>query len=538
MLTELVVRDLGVIREARLSFAPGMNALTGETGAGKTLVVDAIDLLLGGRADGVLVRSGASEAWVEGRFVLEADDQRPEVGLGHEVVLARAVPREGRSRAYVDGRLATASMLSDTGQHLVDLHGQHAHQSLFSVAAQRAALDRFGSIDLEPLIEAQSAVQALLNDLAALGGNERERAREIDLLRYQTNELDAAGIEGPDEDQRLAQEEETLADAAAHRMAAAEAAAALTDEGGSSDALGLAIAAVSGRSPFTTQEERLRALSAELSDVATELRDGADRIDEDPQRLADLRERRQLLADLRRKYGETLQDVIDEHQRLAERLATLEDHDRRAATLDDELAEARKAEAAAAAVVADARRAAAPQLGEAVEANLRQLAMPKARFEVAVEGADPGDEVTFRLSANPGTQPLPLAKVASGGELARAMLALRLVLTAAPPTLIFDEVDAGVGGEAAGAIGQALARMATRRQVLVVTHLPQVAACAGNHITVTKRTDGNTTESDVVTLSYEDRVVELSRMLSGQPGSDTARRHAEELLVQAKEPAG
>jgi DNA repair protein RecN (Recombination protein N) len=523
MLVELAVRDLGVIADLRLFVSKGMSALTGETGAGKTMVVDAIELLVGGRADGVRVRSGTEEAWIEGRFV-EGDD---------EVVLARAVPRNGRSRAYVDGRLATVAGLAEVGARLVDLHGQHAHQSLLSGSAQRSALDRFGEVDLEPLRAARRRVNEIVAELDALGGDERARAREIDLLRYQVEELEAAGLSDPDEDEALAAEEDVLADASAHREAAAVAIAALTDEGGATDPLGAAIASLGGRAPFVAHEERLRAMAAELADVAGELRSSAEAIDEDPARLSAVRERRQLLFDLRRKYGESLAEVLNEWERLSDRLAQLEDHDRRAAQLDQALAEARLQEAEAAKAVAEARRVAAPRLAEAVEAHLRELAMAKARLEVRVGGPDPADEVVFLLAANPGTEPLPLAKVASGGELARAMLALRLVLTAAPPTLVFDEVDAGIGGEAARAVGRSLARLARQHQVLVVTHLPQVAAYADSHLQVAKHSDDESTVSQVVELDHGARIVELSRMLSGQPESDTARRHAEELMVAA-----
>jgi DNA repair protein RecN (Recombination protein N) len=225
--------------------------------------------------------------------------------------------------------------------------------------------------------------------------------------------------------------------------------------------------------------------------------------------------------------------VHSEWQRLSDRLAELEDHDRRAEVLDKALVEARAAVAAAAVVVAEVRKEAAPRLAKAVEANLADLAMPRARLDVQVEGDDPGDDVVFMLAANPGTEPLPLSKVASGGELARTMLALRLVLTTAPPTLIFDEVDAGIGGGAAAAVGRSLAKLASGHQVLVVTHLPQVAAYADAHLRVAKRSDDAATVSELTTLDHAQRVVELSRMLSGQPDSDTARRHAEELLLVA-----
>jgi DNA repair protein RecN (Recombination protein N) len=537
-LVELAVRDLGVIAELRLVLGPGMTAVTGETGAGKTMVVDAIELLVGGRADPVLVRTGAEEAWAEGRFVRPADGDG---GEPIEVVVARAVPRSGRSRAYIDGRLATAGELAALGEALVDLHGQHAHQSLLHPAAQRESLDRFGGVDLGPLRAARYDAQLIVDKLTALGGDERARARELDLVRYQVAELDAAAVEGPDEDDRLEAEEDALADAAAHREAAAVALAALSAGGegvgdgpaSAADAVGAAIAAVSGRRPFRDAEGRLRAVAAELTDVAAELRAAGETIDEDPERLERVRERRQLLRDLRRKYGDTLADVLAEGERLRERLAELEDHDRRAAELDAALIEARKVEAAAAAVVAEARRAAAPGLAERIQANLAELAMPKARVAVEVSGDDPGDDVAILLAANPGTPPLPLAKVASGGELARTMLALRLVLTGAPPTLVFDEVDAGIGGSAALAVGRSLAKLADRHQVLVVTHLPQVAAYADAQVRVAKESDDDATVSRAAVLDDDDRVVELSRMLSGQPDSDAARIHAADLLASA-----
>ncbi|HEY8545819.1 MAG TPA: DNA repair protein RecN [Acidimicrobiales bacterium] len=546
MLLELAVRDLGVIADLRLVLSRGMSAVTGETGAGKTMVVDAIELLMGGRADPMLVRAGAEEAWVEGRFLLRAADRDVVGDFGNdledtEIVLARAIPRTGRSRAYIDGRLATVAALTEVGERLVDLHGQHAHQSLLSSTAQRNALDRFAGIDLGPLQAARERQREIEQELAKLGGDERARAREIDLLRYQVEELEAAAITGPDEDDQLAAEEDVLADATAHHTAAATAVTALTDEGGAADPLGAAIAALAGRAPFAAQEQRLRALAAELADVAVEIRGVAETIDEDPARLDAIRERRQLLVDLRRKYGDTLADVLAEHERLSARLAELEDHDRRAAQLDEAQAEAARAVEEAAAQVLAARRAAAPDLARAVEAHLHDLAMPNARLEVTVGGDeplapdDPGDDVVFLLAANPGTEPQPLSKVASGGELARAMLALRLVLTNAPPTLVFDEVDAGIGGTAATAVGRALARIAVtgEHQVFVVTHLPQVAAHADAHIQVAKSSDEHATVSEARLLDHDERIVELSRMLSGQPDSDTARRHAEELLATA-----
>jgi DNA repair protein RecN (Recombination protein N) len=528
VLHELSVRNLGVIEDVTIVLGPGMTALTGETGAGKTLVVEAIELLVGGRADAVLVRPGADEAWVEGRF---------ETADGTEVILARAVPAHGRSRAYVDGRMAAVSALAEWGDRFVDLHGQHAHQSLLSPTVQRGALDAYGRVDREPLERARARVGAIDEALAALGGDARARAREVDLLRFQVAELDAATLEDPNEEAALERDEEVLAEAGAWRQAAAGAHDALDGEGGTGESLGTALAALRGRGgrtgPFGDVVERLESVALEVADIARDLRDLAEGITDDPERLAHVQARRQQLRELRRKYGDALADVIAFGAQAHRRLEELASFDARAADLEGERTEAVAAVTAAADAVAGARRTASPGLAKAVERHLRDLALPKARFSVSVEGAPPSDEVVFGLGANPGEPVLPLAKVASGGELARAMLAARLVLTTGPPTLVFDEVDAGIGGEAAVAVGRALARLGDEpgRQVLVVTHLPQVAAFAHAHLAVTKAVQRGRTVSQVAAMDGEDRVRELSRMLSGRD-SDAARRHAAELLAE------
>jgi len=522
MLLELRVADLGVIDEVSILLGPGLTAVTGETGAGKTLIVGAIDLLLGGRADPSIVRPGAEEAVVEGRFLSGED----------EVLVRRVVPREGRSRAYLDGQLATAAALTEMGARLVDLHGQHAHQNLLAGPAQRAALDRFGGVDLAPLQDAVDALAGIDAELDAVGGDERARAREIDLLRYQVSELDDAGIEDPDEDDRLADESALLADAEAHREAAGAALALLDGDGPASEAVAAALGHLADRAPFAGLADRLAGLGTDLADLSGALRNLAETVEEDPARLDELGERRRLLAELRRKYGTSLGEVMDYHREAAERLAGLLDHDARAAVLDAERVAAEAARVAAAGVVRDARRRAAPDLAARIEAHLRDLAMPTASVELSIDG-EAGDEVVILLAANSGAAMLPLSKVASGGELARAMLAVRRVLTASPPTQVFDEVDAGIGGEVAHAVGSSLADLASRSQVLVVTHLAQVAAYAHHQVTVTKHDDGEVAVATAAVLGDDERVVELSRMLSGSPGSGTARDHAVELLAAA-----
>ncbi len=532
MLIELHIEDLGVISSLDLVVGAGLTVFTGETGAGKTMLVEAISLLVGGRADATMVRTGATEARVEGRFV-DGDD---------EIVLARVIPVDGRSRAYVNGRLATVSTLAEHGVRLVDIHGQHAHQSLLNVAAQRGALDRFADVDLEPLREARARLTEIDASLAALGGDVRTRAREVDLLRFQLEELDAAAVTGPDEDDELERLEDVLSGAQAHRAAASVAVDALTDDDGALDAVRGAIAALGARGPFAELATRLKGVAVELDDVAAEIRRMADGIDDDPARLAEVTERRQLLRNLRRKYGDTLADVLEFHERTRERLTELEGYDQAVERLERERERAMRDERRAAAAVGSARRAACEPLAAAVQAGLRELAMPRAEIVVDVGADDPGDEVTFLLAANPGTPPLPLHKVASGGELARTMLALRLVLIEAPGTLVFDEVDAGIGGSAATAVGAALAQLSRTHQVFVVTHLAQVAAMADQQVQVTKHVerdgDGERTTARAVVLGPEARVAEIARMLSGSPDSSAAREHAAELLAARADAPG
>jgi DNA repair protein RecN (Recombination protein N) len=541
MLHELHIESMGVIEALDLVLLPGLTAFTGETGAGKTMLVEAINLLVGGRADPAVVRTGAAEARVEGRFVIGDD----------EYIVSRVIPADGRSRAYVNGRLATASTLAELGARTVDLHGQHSHQSLLSTVAQRDALDRFCGTDLEPLRAARARLTEIDASLAALGGDQRSRAREVDLLRFQVGELAVAAIVSADEDAQLTIEEDALADAAAHRDAGQVALAALIGGGGdiggrdsgdrdsgdraAADALGEAIRAVGGRAPFEEFTARLHALAADLTDVGRDLRALTERLDEDPQRLAEIRERRQLLRDMRRKYGDSLADVIDFQVEAEERLAELESYEQRVAALEKERSTAVAAERAAAKRVAGVRRAGAANLAVAVRDVVRSLAMPHAEMEITVGDEAPGDDVTFLIAANPGLPLLPLSRVASGGELARTMLALRLVLTEAPETLVFDEVDAGIGGTAATAVAESLARLGRRHQVMCVTHLAQVAALADTQIMVTKAVERSgrdaTTTATARPVDGPERIDEIARMLSGEQAGDSARLHAADLLA-------
>jgi DNA repair protein RecN (Recombination protein N) len=530
------VRNLGVIDDVTVDLGPGLTALTGETGAGKTLLVGALGLLLGDRADPSVVRAGADEATVEGRFVLTTDPSSGSSGDDLELTLARSVVRGGRSRAWIDGRMATVGTLSEMAGTLIELHGQHQHHTLGRTAAQRQVLDTFGGIDLSEWSDAREQVRRLTAESAALGGDSRERAREVDLLRYQVSEIEDAGIVDDGEEERLEAEEERLADSAAHRMAATVALQAVAgleggrDGIGALDSLAEATGSLSGRPPLAALEGRIRSAMAELADVATDLRSVVETWEDDPERLEVVRSRRELFHQLRRKYGSTLGEVLAFAGDARVRLEVIEAEEERALALDAEITAAQDRLDRCAATVAAARRRAAPRLASRIESSLHDLAMPSARFAVEVEGDGAADQVTFLLGANRGEPLLPLAKAASGGELSRTMLAIRLAVAEVPGVTVFDEVDAGVGGSAATAVGAALADLGRHGQVLVVTHLAQVAAQADQQLAVRKSEESDRTRSEVTALDDDGRVVELSRMLSGQPDSESAQRHARELL--------
>jgi DNA repair protein RecN (Recombination protein N) len=527
MLVELSIENLGIIESSRLTFHDGFTALTGETGAGKTMLVEAINLVCGRRAEASVIRDGADEAHVEARFVRMGDDGE------EEVILARTLHREGRSRAYINGRMATVAALSELGEELVDIHGQHAHQRLMSAAAQREALDIFGSINRSPLVSAREAVTEIDALLGALGGDEKSRAREIDLLSFQCEEIENARIVSADEDQQLSREEDVLSDVAKHQESLQRAVALLSDDGGAVETLGEALRALSAVSSLNSLPERLAALLAEATDLAHTVRGAAEDVDENPARLEEIRLRRQLLRDLMRKYGDSLADVMDFGAEARTRLDELMGYAERVAQLETDKATALKALRVAQLKVGNARRAVASSLATEVEQRLRVLALPNAQVQVSVGDAasDPaGDSVVFMLAANPGSAPQPLTKVASGGELARVMLALRLVLTSEPGTMVFDEVDAGIGGAAAVAVATALRELGVHHQVFAVTHLAQVAASAHHHISVSKTVRAGRTYGSATVVTEDQRPSEVARMLSGGVADDSALAHAQDLL--------
>jgi DNA repair protein RecN (Recombination protein N) len=527
MLVELSIENLGIIESSRLTFDSGFTAFTGETGAGKTMLVEAIGLVVGQRADVSVIRDGAEEARVEARFVTSGPDGDV------ETILCRVLHREGRSRAYVNDRMATVATLAEVGQSLVDIHGQHAHQRLMSASVQRDSLDAFGKVDTSALREAREAVTQIDANLAALGGDEKSRVREIDLLSFQCEEIENAGLSRPDEDQALSREEDELGDVVRHQEALLKVSALLSDDGNAVDLLGQVSRALSPITSMSEIRERVENLLAELNDISHTVRGAAENSEENPERLEEIRLRRQALRDLVRKYGDTIADVMAFGAEARTRLNELLSYSERVQELESSRANALKVLHSRQLEVGRQRRKTAPGLAAAVEKRLRLLALPHATIQVAVgdEGSDPsGEAVSFMLAANPGSAPMPITKVASGGELARVMLALRLVLTTDPATMVFDEVDAGIGGAAAVAVAQALRELGTDHQVFAVTHLAQVAASAHSHIVVSKSVKSGKTYGRATKVLQEDRVGEIARMLSGGIADESALTHAQEIL--------
>ena len=530
MLVELSIENLGIIESSRLTFMGGFTVFTGETGAGKTMLVEAINLVCGRRAETSVIRDGAEEAHVEARFVRMGDDGE------EEIILSRTISREGRSRAYINGRMATVAALSEMGGQLVDIHGQHAHQRLLGVAEQRESLDAYAGVDLSELRAAREKVTEIDAMLAALGGDEKSRAREIDLLRFQCDEIEGAAILGPDEEKVLAEEEDLLTDSVRHAESLWRAVSLLSEDAGALERIGESIRTLGGIPSATISAlvERLSAIRAEAEDIAVAVRATAEGSEENPERLEEIRVRRQLLRDLMRKYGDSLSDVREFGTEARSRLDELTGYAERVAELESGRAAAMKALHKAQLAVGRIRRGAAQGLADAVQARLRELAMPNAQVQVSVGDADTdpsGESVVFMLAANPGSAPQPLTKVASGGELARVMLSLRLVLTDDPATMVFDEVDAGIGGSAAVAVAAALRELGRDHQVFAVTHLAQVAASAHQQVSVSKTVDSGRTYGSAAPVSETDRAAEIARMLSGGVADESAITHARDLMA-------
>ncbi len=584
MLLELRIRGLGAIDEAVLELGPGFAAVTGETGAGKTMLLTGLGLLLGGRADSGLVRGGYPKAEIEGRFRIGASS--PALAIveecggtldgdeGDELLVARSITADGRSRAFLGGRSVPVATLATIAEDLVTVHGQADQRGLLRPGVQRGVLDRYaGDAVAAPLSDYRAAFAELATiraELEAITAHRRERTLEADALRHGLAEIDAVEPTAG-EDTMLAAEAARLGHAEALRAAARSAHVALhgaeTDAGASpapdarSDALGLLGAARRDLDAVRGHDAQLDALagrlaesSYQLTDVAVDLSAYLDRLDADPQRLAVVQERLARLSGLTKRYAADIAGVLEWAGQARARLGGLDDDDSRVGELGQRRDEVLSRLTGAATRLSQARTAAAARLECAVSVELSGLAMPAAAVPVVVSRrADPHglvvdgesvafgqwgvDDVEFRLVAHEGAPDRPLHRGASGGELSRVMLAVEIVLAGADPvpTFVFDEVDAGVGGRAAVEVGRRLASLARSAQVLVVTHLPQVAAFADRHVVVAKPGRGVVTSSEVDLIDGDDRLRELSRMLGGQEESKLARGHAKELLATAAE---
>ncbi len=582
VLEEIRITGLGVIEDATLALADGFTVITGETGAGKTMVVAGLGLLFGGRADAARVRRGSGRALVEGRLRVDTASQVAKAvrellaDAGAEpdedgtVLLARSVQPEGRSRAHLGGRSVPVGVLGTLAEQVLAVHGQSDQLRLLAPAEQRAALDRYAGEEAAALVadhrRRYAAWQAVVTDLAERTARARERSQEADALRFGLSEIEAADPK-PAEDAELRAEADRLEHAEDLRLAAFTAHQALVGDPGSDDdatdvsaLLGTvrrALGAVAAHDPVLgAAGGRADGIAALATELGTELATYADSLDSDPARLAAVHERRAILAGLTRKYADTVDGVLVWADDARTRLVTLDSSEEVLASLAAERDQLAADLGMAAGRLSALRAAAATRFGDAVTAELGGLAMPYASVRAAVtqRAATPGqpsvevdgrelvvgpdgvDDVELRLVAHPGAPALPLQKGASGGELSRVMLAVEVVFAGAggPPTMVFDEVDAGVGGRAAVEVGKRLARLARTHQVLVVTHLPQVAAFADRHVVVVKDHDGAVTTSGLRVLDEFDRARELSRMLAGLDESDLGLAHAEELLEVAR----
>ena len=557
MLRFLRVRRLAVIDSVEVEFGPGLNVLTGETGAGKSILVEAVGLLLGGRASGDLVRTGEDSASVEAIF---------ESG-GDELLIRRDITQQGRSRAFVNGELTTAGALKDLASRLVELHGQHEHQTLLDPSTHLGMLDTFAGLTTlrEPVAETYAVLRRASDELANARAALSDRSARRELARFQLAELEKAALK-PGEDEELSAAKQVLANAERVQRLCEESLAALYDDDHAVLAMlsGIwkRVGELTGIDPqFQPYLEQREAIKAQLDDLAVFLRRYAEAIEASPARLQQVEDRLALLEQMKRKYGPSLAEAIARLDGLRRELDTLEHGEERVATLEQQCRAARDRYVGAATDLSTARREAATVFGEALELTLADLAMDRTRFEVRFGEpvreeawtAQGIDQAEFWLSPNPGEDLRPLARIASGGELSRIMLALKTLAattrygfdsagdrdpSAAAPGLIFDEVDAGIGGRVADVVGGKLRMLGSAFQVLCITHLPQIAAYADSHFLIQKRIEKGRTVTTVERLAESERVEEISRMLGGAGVTDKIRASAREMLGERRGPKG
>ncbi len=547
MIRFLAIRNLAVIESVAVDFEQSFNILTGETGAGKSILVEAVGLLLGGRATQDLIRTGEDVATVEAIF--ETED-------GSELIVRREITSQGRSRAFINGALATAAALKDLSNRLVELHGQHEHQQLLDPTQHLALLDSWAGLDASraQVSSAFTTVRGLREQLDRLRMDDRERAARLDLVEFQLNELQKANLVAG-EDETLAADRQLLRSADTIQRLCGESYAELYDnEASALTALGHVwkrvgeLAAIDPR--FAPYLDARDGIKAQLEDLAFTLRDFADGIDASPGRLQQVEDRLALIERLKRKHGGSLEEAIAHRDRLAAEHQALTGGQSSLAEIEQQLGDAGRAFLAAAKKLSEARRTAAAKFARAIEGELAELAMERTRFEARLVTSEAEEQWTdagidageFFLSPNVGEDLRPLARIVSGGELSRVMLALKTLSAnatadvrragalAPAKTLIFDEVDAGIGGRVATVVGQKLASLGDRFQVLCITHLPQIAACGRTHFLIEKRSNGRRTMTSVSQLKGDERVAEIARMMGGAAAGEKAMESARELL--------
>jgi DNA repair protein RecN (Recombination protein N) len=569
MLKELNIKNLAIIDQIRVEFTPGLNVFTGETGAGKSIIVDALNLALGERASADLIRSGCDEAVVEASFDVDRRngsgiaDFLSEQGIGidpqDDLIVRRVVAASGKNKVYINGSLATLATLSELGSWLADIHGQHEHQSLLWPERQMEMLDSFGG--LEPLRdEVTAAYRRLLDvrkELAAVEAGERDRAQREDMLRFQKSEIEAAMLK-PGEDAVLANEQKVMANS--EKLAALSAMVEEVLHSADDSVLTALSKAIHGLKDLSAIDSRLAGIvelcesgRAQIEEAAREVGSYRERVEFDPGRLEQINDRLDLIQRLRKKYGSTIEDILEFGERARAELDRMERSSEEIERCKSEIQAVKFGLTDKASELTKKRQIAARELEKKVESELGQLGMKKTAFSVKLT-QEPGgdtlnglrlgprgaDSIEFLISPNPGEEPKPLARIASGGELSRIMLALKTILVEGDsvPTLVFDEVDAGIGGAVAEEVGRRLRRVASRRQVFCITHLPQIASMAMNHYGVTKSVKKDRTSTEVRLLGRQERRDEIARMLGGSSITEATLRHAEEMIERGAPSAG
>ncbi len=577
MLLELSITDFAIIERTTIRFTEGLNALTGETGAGKSILIDALGAVLGSRIGSDLVRTGARLARIEAAFTLDPVSHLPvqdllaELGIDpieeESLILSREIQANGRSSARINGRLASAGTLSQIGLLLVDIHGQSDHLAILKSSEQRSLLDRFASLD-EIRNELAGNVRdwrAVRDQIQSLTTNSREREQRVDLLRFQVDEIDAASL-NPGEDDELIRERDVLRNADRLRADALEALTVLTDDdmtdGSTATVLLRTVAARTADiaeldAGATSLSEQANELLVLAEDLGRELRTYSEGVDPDERRLAEIDERIDTIQTLKRKYGSTIADILDFAERARAELESLSSRENDVTALEEREAELRDTLVAQASTLSSRRTAVATELSTAIEASVADLGMGRSLLRIDIRQREDAagipfntsaggrtvhldetgiDEVEYLIAPNAGESLKPLTRIASGGETARLMLATKSILSDVDrtPTLVFDEIDVGVGGRSGQVVGEKLWGIARKHQVIVVSHLPQVAAFADTHLRIEKYDSSGRTLSEVRTLDDEERELELAAMLDGTPVTDAARQNARSMLDRSR----